>query len=356
MVATIDLVFLGTGSCYPSPSRGASSTILRLDGECWMFDCGEGTQIQYQRSNVKPGKLTRIFITHLHGDHLFGLPGLMCLIQGTVTGSATAPEPLHLYGPVGLARYIRTSLILSGTEFTRPYTVHEIDIENTGYDPTEDTNIKHVNETPGRVINLRNNAFSLFETPKYKVEAGILSHRLPCVGFVITEAPSVGSLNTVLLKELGVPPGPMYGKLKSGHSITGPSGHLITPNMVLGQNKRGRKIVILGDTCDNSKIEHIARDPDVVVHEATHQDELVDKAIECGHSTPSMAADFCKKIRAQSLVLTHFSQRYKDNPEDCKSDDDVCTSYLAEQARRDGMEVVAAHDFSPSTLSDSSSF
>lgn len=344
MASTIDLVFLGTGSCYPSPVRGASSIILRVDGECLMFDCGEGTQIQYQKSNVKPGKLSKIFITHLHGDHLFGLPGLMCLAQGSAYNDEN-PDPLYLYGPVGLARYVRESLKLSGTELCKPYKVFEIDIESTGAEVKE-CDVKHINELDSEIITLSNGTAKLLEGSKYSISVGILKHKLPCVGYVLEEHASPGSLNTELLMQLGLKPGPQYGALKSGKSIRLPDGSLVTPDMVTGKEKAGRKVVILGDTCDNTQIEALCLNADIIIHEATHQDELKEKAITYGHSTPSMAAEFCKRTNAKQLILTHFSQRYHDSEETCKTEDDVTTQFLVEQAIQSKFEnVLAARDF-----------
>lgn len=306
-----------------------------------MFDCGEGTQVQLQRSIVKPGKINKIFITHLHGDHLFGLPGMMCLLQGSATGQP-GEEPLEIFGPVGLARYIRTSLVLSGTELLRPYVVHEINIEEAEVIESEEA--LHHNELPVRRIDINKEGhFDLFKSALFTVKAGILQHRIPCVGFVVTESDTVGSINVELLKSYGVKPGPDYGKLKRGESIVTASGETVTSEMVLGKDKKGRKIVVLGDTCNNSKIEAISLNADCVVHEATHQDELVEKALECGHSTPSMASAFCEKIGADQLVLTHFSQRYRDTTDSCK-EGEVCTSYLVEQATRPGLTTSAAHD------------
>ncbi len=119
---TMELTFLGTASNNPSPVRGVSCTCFRYEGEAWLFDAGEGTQIQLMKSTIKPGRITKVFITHLHGDHIFGLPGLMC----TVGANVIENKKLELYGPVGLRRYIRTCLELSRSFVTYSYVVHEL--------------------------------------------------------------------------------------------------------------------------------------------------------------------------------------------------------------------------------------
>lgn len=120
----MEIHFLGTGAAHPSPTRGASSLVVRLpSGSCWMFDCGEGTQTQLMKSNIRPGKLDKIFITHLHGDHVFGLPGLLCTISLNCSEERPA---IHVYGPAGLGQYLTTTLTLSGSELNFPCVIHEL--------------------------------------------------------------------------------------------------------------------------------------------------------------------------------------------------------------------------------------
>ncbi|KAK7822468.1 hypothetical protein U0070_001635 [Myodes glareolus] len=317
---SMDVTFLGTGAAYPSPTRGASAVVLRCEGECWLFDCGEGTQTQLMKSQLKAGRITKIFITHLHGDHFFGLPGLLCTIS-LQSGSVVTRQPIEIYGPVGLRDFIWRTMELSHTELVFPYVVHEI-VPTADQCPVEELKeFSHVNEADsppkgqGRTILLdtEENSYCLVDDEQFVVKAFRLFHRIPSFGFSIVEKKRAGKLNAQKLKDLGVPPGPAYGKLKNGISVVLDNGVTISPQDVLKKPMVGRKICILGDCCGvvGDGGVKLCFEADLLIHEATLDDSQMDKAKEHGHSTPQMAATFAKLCRAKRLVLTHFSQRYK---------------------------------------------
>lgn len=274
----MELYFLGTNAGIPTLQRNVTSIVLRLLEErrsFWMFDCGEGTQQQVLRSPLRLGKLEKLFITHMHGDHLFGLPGLI-----SSRGYQGGTSPLTVYGPPGIRAFLETSLSLSQSRI--PY---KLDI------------IEHT----GGLI---------FEDESFKVEAGLLEHRIDSYGYRITEKDSPGSLNTELLKSKGLKPGPLYGQLKKGLSITTEDGEIIHAADVLSEPKRGRIITILGDTrpCDGAL--QLSLDADLLLHEATFAHDLADMAHQYYHSTGLQAAECAKEAGVRQLLITHFSSRY----------------------------------------------
>ena len=275
----MELTFLGTGAGRPMKERNVTAIALQLppvQGSFWLFDCGEGTQHQLMQTPLKLSRLERIFITHLHGDHTFGLPGLL-----SSRAFAGGTEPVWLYGPPGIRELVACSLTLTET--------------NLGYD----LHIQEV-ERPGIAI----------DDHYCTVEAAELEHRIACYGYRLSEKPLPGKLDAAKLESLGFRPGPAYGRLKQGHDVELDDGRVIRAEDVTGPVQRGRIITILGDTapCDNAV--RLARDADVLVHEATFGAELADKAIEYGHSTTLHAAETAKKAGARRLVLTPFSTRY----------------------------------------------
>ncbi|XP_062398942.1 zinc phosphodiesterase ELAC protein 1 [Sardina pilchardus] len=356
---SMDLTFLGTGSAYPSPHRGASAVVLRTEGECWLFDCGEGTQTQLMKSQLKSGKINKIFISHLHGDHLFGLPGLLC----TVSLNASPTQPPHcvdIYGPVGLTHFLRVALELSGSQLVFPYAVHELEPTGDQCPPegllsptvTQSSESLHPQEQPGRTICLdgESDCYLLFEEKHFTVKAFRLFHRIPSFGFCVQEHDRPGRLNTLLLKELGLKPGPLYGQLKNGETVTLDNGQVVKPSEVLEPPIPGRKVCIFGD-CSSLLGDgglKACRGADILVHEATLADGFQERAVEHGHSTPSMAAAVARSCEVRRLVLYHFSQRYKpvSLQKDSEEDDVLELQRQAEDALRGtATEVLLAEDF-----------
>nr|XP_051707908.1 zinc phosphodiesterase ELAC protein 1 isoform X2 [Oryctolagus cuniculus] len=353
---SMDVTFLGTGAAYPSPTRGASAVVLRCEGECWLFDCGEGTQTQLMKSQLKAGRITKIFITHLHGDHIFGLPGLLCTIS-LQSSCTVSRQPIEIFGPVGLRDFIWRTMELSHTELVFPYVVHEL-VPTADQCPTEalkELAQVHPADGPpkegqGRTILLdpEEDSYLLVDDEQFVVKAFRLFHRIPAFGFSVMEKKRPGKLNAQKLKDLGVPPGPAYGKLKNGISIVLENGVTISPQEVLKKPVSGRKICILGD-CSGVVGDggvKLCFEADLLIHEATLDDAQMDKAKEHGHSTPWMAATFAKLCHAKRLVLTHFSQRYKPAAlaKEGEADSIVELKRQAESVS-DRQEVTLAEDF-----------
>ncbi|NUU62818.1 ribonuclease Z [Paenibacillus agri] len=274
----MEIYFLGTNAGVPTLQRNVTSIALRLMEErrsFWMFDCGEGTQHQVLRSPLRLGKLEKIFITHLHGDHLFGLPGLISS-RGYQGGTA----PLTVYGPPGLKDYLEISLSVSQSRI--PYKLEIV-------------------EHTGGVV---------FEDASFRVEAGLLEHRIDSYGYRVTEKDSPGSLNTERLLGYGLKPGPLYGKLKKGEAVTTPDGLVIQPADVVNEPKRGRIVTVLGDTRPCEEALRLSQDADLMIHEATFAHDLAEMAHQYHHSTARQAAETARDAGARSLLLTHFSSRY----------------------------------------------
>jgi ribonuclease Z len=350
--ADLELTVLGSGACSPSPWRGASCVALRVRDSYWLFDVGEGTQVQLQRSSVRPSKIDRIYITHAHGDHCFGLPGLLCLIA---RGRDADAPPVQIYGPHGLRAFVRVSLAFTGTRMLPPYVIHELhDIPDLrrarGHGRPPISSRPASNDGPGRGewgevgggTDLRpaddDTWWTLGASKEgLRVSAVPMHHSVPCVGYVVAEDDKPGRLlvekvmpaleaNRVAIREeMGLKdPKALMKKVKllgQDDEMQLPDGTVLRGREVLGETRRGRKVVILGDTCDASLCEGIGRGADLVVHEATnaHLPQFGDRGdlrqIERetrrhGHSTPQMAGRFARRIGARSLLLTHFSQRY----------------------------------------------
>ncbi len=278
----MELVFLGTGAGIPAKLRNVSSIVLQMNeerGASWMFDCGEATQHQILKTPVKTRKIEKIFISHLHGDHIFGLPGLL--------GSRSfqgGTEPLTVYGPVGIKEYIETSLRVSQTHLK--YTLSYVEIGENSV---------------------------LFEDDSFRVEARPLDHAVLSYGFRVVEKEKPGELNAHLLKEENIPPGPLYARIKNKEVIELPDGRVINGADYVGPPKKGRVITILGDTrpCANTQI--LAEGADCLVHEATFKKGQEEMARDYFHSTTVQAAECANGAGAKRLILTHISSRFMED-------------------------------------------
>lgn len=272
----LKLVFLGTGSGKPTPHRGVSSVVLFREGDLFMFDCGEGTQIQLQRAPIRPGALRGIFLTHFHGDHVNGLPGFI----GSMTLNQR-DETLDVTGPVGLKKWFKTLRELQILWPGFPVRTHEV--EQAGV---------------------------VYEGEGYRIEAFPLRHRVTTWGYAYVEDARPGRFDLARARELGIPPGPLYGQLQRGNTITLDDGRVIQPEDVLGPARPGVKIAYCTDTAPCANAVELARGADVLIHEATYPAGEEKLAHERGHSTAGDAARCAAEAGVGKLVLTHLSQKY----------------------------------------------
>lgn len=270
------ITFLGTSGSMPTPQRGSSSVVIRTGRQVIMFDCGEGTQRQMVRVGIGFQKKMRIFISHLHGDHMLGLPGLlqsMSLLR--------REKELHIYGPVGLVKYVKAfSELLGGPIF--PVILYEI-------------------QEPGVI----------HEEEGYKVEVVKANHRATAWSYGFFESERPGRFHPEKAKEMGIPVGPSWNRLQHGEPVE-IDGQTFTPDMVTDPPRPGRRIIYSGDTSPTTELTELAKGADVLIHEATFLDELSERAEDDGHTTVLQAAELANKAGVDMLILTHISSRYPD--------------------------------------------
>ncbi|MCZ2260138.1 ribonuclease Z [Sporosarcina sp. G11-34] len=274
----MELQFLGTGAGMPSKMRNTSSAVLNLSAEgegLWLFDCGEATQHQILHTTLKPRKIAKVFITHLHGDHIFGLPGLI--------GSRSflgGNETLDIYGPTGIEEWLTTTLRITKTHLNYNLHIHEIG-EGT-----------------------------IFEDDHFRVIAKSLRHVIPCLGFRIEQKPLPGKLLIDKVKAAKVPNGPLLKTLKDGEDVELPDGRIVRSKEVTGAPQEGFTVTILGDTSYCAEAVELALGADILVHEATFDIETGNLAKEYGHSTIGDAARVAKEAGVKALIANHISARF----------------------------------------------
>jgi len=268
----LDVLFVGTAGSAPTARRGLPATLVRRGGDRLLFDCGEGTQRQLLRS-VGLLELEEIFISHFHADHFLGLPGLLKTFS--LRGR---DHPLTIYGPPRLGALFDAMLPVMGK------TAFEV-----------------------RIVELEPNQ-ELWRDG-YRVAAFAVEHRVLAYGYALIEEERPGRFDEERARELGVTPGPDFGRLQEGETVTGSAGE-VRPEQVLGEPRRGRKVVIAGDTAPAEMTAVVAHGADLLVHEATFSIEDAERARETGHTTARDAAELAKRAEVRLLALNHISQRY----------------------------------------------
>lgn len=273
----MEIIFLGTGGSIPSKKRSLPSIVIKRKDEVLMLDCGEGTQKQLLLSKIGINKKMKILISHLHGDHVLGLPGLiqtMSLLGRT--------KELEIYGPFGIKKLLDS--IFETVQFKLNYPI-KINIINEG---------------------------KVLETKEYEIFAKQASHTISCFAFALIEKPKPGKFYPEKAKALGIPEGPLWKKLQLGEDIVF-EGKLIKSNQVVGPPRKGLKIVYALDTRPYEAILELAKNADLLMHDSTFGNDMSEKANEYGHSTSSQAANLAKNANVKKLVLLHISPMYK-NP------------------------------------------
>ena len=264
----LSVFFAGTAGSAPSARRGLPAILVRRGGDRILFDCGEGTQRQLIRS-VGLADLHRIFITHLHADHWLGLPGMLKSFE-----LRDRERPLAVYGPPGTIALMNAMRIIYG-RLSFPFEVVELE--------------------PGDGVT----------GDDYAIHPFSVEHRGPAFGYALVEDPRPGRFDAELAESLGVTPGPDFGRLQDGETVSG-----VRPEQVIGPERESRKLVISGDTAPSEALAVAAHRADVLIHEATFAEDEFDRARETGHSTARQAAEIAARAEVRLLALTHISARY----------------------------------------------
>ncbi len=275
MADVIELTFLGTGASVPSAKRGLPALVVSREGEAVLLDCGEATQFRISQADLHPSRNRTILISHLHGDHFFGLPGFLSSQQ-----MADRQSPLMLAGPPGLKDFFSCL-----------------------------KNVSHFNvHFPLDIIELDGNEHEPLHSSGFKITARPLEHRVPCLGYRLEESPKPGVFDADKAEALGLPHGPIRGRLQKGKAVEW-RGRTISPEELIGPERPGRVIAYCTDTrpCDNAV--KLAEHADVLIHDSTFNDAFAERARHTFHSTAREAAKVAQNAGARQLVLWHISTR-----------------------------------------------
>jgi ribonuclease Z len=294
----IRVTFLGTAAAAPTISRAVSAIALKREGELMLFDCGEGAQRQMMRYGTG-FDVKDVFFTHLHADHFLGIIGFVRTLW-----MADRQDPMRLYGPKPAGRILPQALTLGLQGARFPIEIHEV--------------------ADGDVV----------QRDGYAIHAFKVDHRINALGFALVEPDRPGRFDLAAARALGIPEGPLFGKLQHGQAVDLPDGRHVDPQQVVGAPRPGRKVVLSGDTRPCASTRAAAAGADLLIHEATFGDEEQDRALETAHSTAREAGRVAREAGGvKKLVLTHVSSRY-----------DLDVSTLLKEAREEFANVEYARD------------
>jgi ribonuclease Z len=296
---SIRVVFLGTSGSVPTLKRSLPSVVVQCPRDQWMFDCGENVQRQMMQAKVSFHRKMKVFITHLHGDHVLGLPGLL-----QTMALMDRKEPVQVYGPVGLKDFLVCTKETLNFGLTFPVEIREILSEGV-----------------------------VCEEEEYTIITKKSNHAVESYAFAFVEKPRPGKFYPKKALALGVAAGELWSKLQGGEEVTLADGKVVKPGDVMGPMRPGRKIVYTGDTKPFESFAKFAEGADLVIHDCTFDDSLTEKAALDGHSTPTQAAQQAKAAGAKQLALSHISARYPN------------AGLLLEQAKKTFANSVLAEDF-----------
>jgi ribonuclease Z len=303
----LKLTFLGTGAACPSVERNVTSIALTREGETMLFDCGEGTQRQMMRYGVTFA-FREIFFTHFHSDHLLGVTGLLrTLGLLNIFGGQERREGLVLYGPKGAQKVLTHAM--------------EVGIERVKF--------------PVEIVELK--VGDRLKRPEYDIVTFATDHRADTVGYALAEHDRRGRFNVEKARALGIPEGPLWGRIHKGESITLDDGRTVAPAELVGGARPGRTVVVTGDTRPCDGVRHAAKGADLLVHEATFSHQDHERAAETGHTTAQQAARIAAEAGVKRLVLTHISPRYSREAPELLAE--ARAVFAETTVARDGLEV-----------------
>ena len=274
----MEAFILGCGGMMPLPYRHLTSVLLRRDGDLFLFDGGEGTQVSLRRLNLKWKKINAIFVSHTHADHVTGLPGILML-----SAQVERTEPLYIYGPPKIAEYIETSRKVLDMYINYPIIVKEL---------TAPCIVHHGED--------------------YYIRCFPLDHTKTCVGYTLEELDRPGEFNPEKALQLGVPVGPLWGQLQKGNNVQNSEGKTVRPEDVMGAKRSGRKFSFVTDTLYKNTIAKEVQGSDLLICEGMFEDELIDQAREKKHMTASQAATIARDANVKRMCMIHYSPRYTD--------------------------------------------